>query len=100
MEPQEQTVLLIQTRIAQAVVQRAQTAPEVLGEIHSLHHSAQNSRSAAGTIAIDNKSAHARLAGGLDCLVLRDGGRIDQTAFLQFLLQRLDRKSTRLNSSH
>jgi 16S rRNA (uracil1498-N3)-methyltransferase len=88
MEPQEQAIAVVEHGIAQTVIERVEVAPEILRKVDRLDDCPQDSGTAARPVAIDDEGGHAGLLRRGKRLGLRNG-RIDQTAFLQFHLQRL-----------
>ena len=88
-EPQEQTRLLVENRVTEAVVQRVEIAAKKLGKIDRLDDGAQHGGATAGAIALNDESSRTDGIGRLDNFVLSYGGYVDQTAVSQLLLHRL-----------
>src|SRR5690606_27679758 len=75
-EPQQYTLLLIQSGVAEAIVQGVEVAAEKFRKINRFHHSAQDGRPAARTITIDHKRRNPLVLSPLYCLFPGNGRSI------------------------
>ncbi|KAG1166319.1 hypothetical protein G6F35_018260 [Rhizopus arrhizus] len=86
-QPEHDAGLVVQHRVAQAVVESIQVAAEVFGEVHRLDDGAQHGRTAAGRVAVGDEQRQTQLMGSIHHGLLVQPFMRQRPAPQQLLLQ-------------